>query len=474
MYRKLLSLLMFLFCVTPLLAQSSDTDLIAYFNDQLYVLDNNALVPYDSCTPDEEIVGQFIPLADGTGFLITTFPQIVSEALELFGSLGEAPYSPNLWLCDTTTNSLERIIAQPGGDAPFEGELPPIEAVMGEVVLSPDGRKLAWTELSFEDDSQSVVTFDLVTGETSAFLMDVPLAPFPAPPEVIAWTDSGLLLWMFVFDEITFFNIETLLVVDMEAETLVGEYEILNGGESDDFYNKRELVVMDDDIFYAIEFENEGWLLVDINTGDLIPASGRLALTVPDSEASIELQYEIDFEFNYVWEYALPDGEISVLRAYPPQRIALSPDGTEVAYADSTLHIADASGNVTEIANSDGFADDFAARLIWGNATLTFIELDEIELAPPAFCEGAPPIQVAEGDTARVIAPTVPNRIRSLPTTDGAILGEIPGGGEFIVRGGPECAQGYTWFQIEYNGIIGWTVEGRGDNYFIEPVSDLP
>lgn len=470
MYRKLLSLFILLLLTTPLLAQNNESDLIAYFNEQLYVLDGDALVPYDDCTPDEELVGQFIASPDGTRFIIRTLPNIVSEALELFGSLGEAPYSPNLWLCDTTNNSLERIIAHPGGDSAFEGELPPIESVRGSVVWSLDSTQLAWTALRLEDDSQSVVTLDLETGEMTEFVIDVPLAPFPAPPEVLAWTEDGLVLWVFVFDDITFFNIETLIVVNMEEETIVAEYEVLNGGENDDFYSQRELVLMDGKIFYALDFENQGWVLFDISTGEVMPVAGRLALTVPDSEASIELQYEIDFEYNYVWDYILPDGEMKILRAYPPQRIALSADGSEVAYADSTLHIVDANGNVSDIANSDGFADDFAARLIWGNRTLTFIELDETQLAPPASCEGAPPIQIVEGDTARVIAPTVPNRIRSLPTTAGAILGEVPGGGEFIIRGGPECADGYTWFQIEFNGIIGWTVEGSGGNYFIEPI----
>lgn len=470
MYRKLLSLFILLIIVTPLLAQNDDSDLVAYFNDQLYVLEDNALIPYDNCTPDEEIVGQFIPSPDGTGFLIRTLPNIISEALELFGSLGNAPYSPNLWFCDTTVDSLERILAHPGGDVAFEGELPPIEAVRGEVAWSPDASQLAWTELRLEDDSQSVVTFDLATGETTAFAIDVPLAPFPAPPEVLAWIDSELLLWVFVFDDLTFFNIETLVVVDMDTQSITASYEILNGGENDDFYRQRELVLIDGELFYALEFENQGWVLVDINSGEITPVSGRLALTVADSVASIELQYEIDFEYNYVWDYALSGGETTVLRAYPPQRIALSSNGSEVAYADATLHIIDANGTVTDIANSDGFADDFAARLIWGDGILTFIELDETELAPPASCDGAPAIQIAEGDRARVIEPTIPNRIRSLPTTGGAILGEIPGGTEFNVRSGPECADGYTWFQVEYNGIIGWTVEGAGENYFIEPI----
>jgi len=474
MLRKLLSLFVLLLLAIPLAAQDTSSDLIAYFNQQLYILEGDALVPYDTCMPDEEIVGQFRVSPDGNRILISTFPKIISEALALVGSLGDAPYGLNFWICDTTTDTLERIIVQPDADEAFAGEMPAISGVMSQVSWSPDGTQLGWTELRFEDSSQSVVTFDIATGETSSFVIDVPLAPFPAPPELIAWTDEGMLLWVFEFDEETFFNIETLVVVDSATQTISASHEILNGGETDDFYNQRELVHTPDGLKYAIEFQNQGWVLVDIATGEMTQTSGRLARAIPGNPESIELQYEIDFSYNYNWQFNNTESTETVLLAYPPYRIALSAAGTEVAYADSTLHIVDRNGTVRDIANSDGFADDFQAQLIWGASVLIFVELDETELAPPASCEGAPPIQLVVGDTGRVIAETIPNRIRSLPSTEGAIVGEIPGAGEFVVRGGPVCAEGYTWFQIEYNSIVGWTVEGTGENYFLEPVSALP
>lgn len=476
MYRKFLFLIILALFVVPLSAHETDNDLIAYFNEQLYIMENDALVEYDACVPDEEIIGQFIPSPDNTSFLIATFPKIISEALALFGSLGDSPLSANFWLCDTTTDSLERIIVQPGADDPFADSLPEMESIMGQISWSPDGTQLAWTELDFIESVQYIVIYDLETGETSEFEIDVPLAPFPGPADLVAWTDEGIILWVFEFNDDTFFNIETMFIIDVETQAITAEYEILNGGESDDFYVQRELVYARDGLYYAIEFQEQGWVLVDIATGEMIPTAGRLALISPNNAFSLELQYEIDFEYNYNWEIfdLSVDENPDILRAYPPERMAISGDGLHVAYADSTLHIYDQAGGVTDIANSDGFADDFQARLIWGSSVLTLVELDEAELAPPSSCQGAPQIRLAIGDIAIVLSPTVPNRIRSLPSTDGAIVGEIPGGFEFIVRDGPVCEDVYTWFLVEYEGVTGWTAEGTGQTYFVEPISDLP
>ena len=210
MYRKILILLLLAFFIVPLSAQEIDSDLIAYFNEQLYILDGDALIEYDACMPDEEILGQFIPSPDSSRFLIATYPKIISEALALIGSLGDAPIIPNYWLCDTTMDSLERIIVQPNADESFTDFLPELEFIMGRVAWSPDGTQLAWTKLDFINGEQFVVILDIETGEAAEYFVDLPLAPFPSPPDLVAWTEAGIALWVFEFDDDTFFNIETM------------------------------------------------------------------------------------------------------------------------------------------------------------------------------------------------------------------------------------------------------------------------
>jgi hypothetical protein len=86
-------------------------------------------------------------------------------------------------------------------------------------------------------------------------------------------------------------------------------------------------------------------------------------------------------------------------------------------------------------------------------------------------CPNLLPSRVSVGSTARV-TPGDPNRLRSDPTTSGAIMGEIPGGAEFYIFNGPICddAAGIVWWQVGYNNLIGWTAESQGDTYFVEPI----
>jgi hypothetical protein len=49
----------------------------------------------------------------------------------------------------------------------------------------------------------------------------------------------------------------------------------------------------------------------------------------------------------------------------------------------------------------------------------------------------------------------------------------IPGEASFNVINGPFCGvTGMVWWQLEYNGITGWTPEGTGDTYWVEPLVD--
>ncbi len=67
------------------------------------------------------------------------------------------------------------------------------------------------------------------------------------------------------------------------------------------------------------------------------------------------------------------------------------------------------------------------------------------------------------------ITPGEANRIRSLPSVSGRILGQVPALRIVEVLGEAECADGYLWREIAYNGIVGWTVETDGEEPFLIP-----
>ncbi len=83
-------------------------------------------------------------------------------------------------------------------------------------------------------------------------------------------------------------------------------------------------------------------------------------------------------------------------------------------------------------------------------------------------CQGVPPARLTVGGQGRV-TPGVPNKLRSAPSTSAEQIGAIPGGEVFNVVGGPQCADGYLWWQVTYNGQTGWTASGTGAEYWVEP-----
>jgi hypothetical protein len=89
-----------------------------------------------------------------------------------------------------------------------------------------------------------------------------------------------------------------------------------------------------------------------------------------------------------------------------------------------------------------------------------------------ANCPGSPsPSRLRTGIVARVTEGGLPSRLRSAPNTSGEVLASIPQLDEFMVVDGPECdEQQLRWWQVDYQGTVGWVAEGVGEEYYLEPV----
>ncbi len=93
--------------------------------------------------------------------------------------------------------------------------------------------------------------------------------------------------------------------------------------------------------------------------------------------------------------------------------------------------------------------------------------------AQSSYCYGALPTRLQVGGQGQV-TPGLPNILRSQPYRgyDSVVLGEIPAGGIFTIIGGPSCYDGMYWWQVNYNGTMGWTPEGsKYGVYWTEPVT---
>ena len=87
-------------------------------------------------------------------------------------------------------------------------------------------------------------------------------------------------------------------------------------------------------------------------------------------------------------------------------------------------------------------------------------------------CPGFLPSRLVVGQTGRV-TPGDPNNLRASASLQAQLVGQIPGSGAFTVISGPVCGENMAWWEVDYNGLRGWTAEGRGNAYWTEPVQAL-
>lgn len=99
-------------------------------------------------------------------------------------------------------------------------------------------------------------------------------------------------------------------------------------------------------------------------------------------------------------------------------------------------------------------------------------EEDTTPCPPPGEAGWLPP-RLAVRTQGRVVANGFPNNVRQLPGSSSQLIGEIPAGATFNIVDGPECStlDKLVWWQVDYNGVVGWTPEGQSPDYWLEPVN---
>jgi hypothetical protein len=118
---------------------------------------------------------------------------------------------------------------------------------------------------------------------------------------------------------------------------------------------------------------------------------------------------------------------------------------------------------------TDTIGDDPFAAIIWGPTAWRVRRDAELSADTPITCPGLLVSRLAAGGQGRVL-PGDPNNIRAGGYLDADQIGEIPTGGVFTVLSGPICADDMAWWWVDYDGLTGWTAEGQGKVYWLEPL----
>jgi WD40 repeat protein len=83
-------------------------------------------------------------------------------------------------------------------------------------------------------------------------------------------------------------------------------------------------------------------------------------------------------------------------------------------------------------------------------------------------CSTAPFPRLRAGITAQTSSGQS-NNVRDAAHADANRIGQIPPDSQFQVLSEATCADGYYWFQVDYQGLVGWTVEGAEGEYWLFP-----
>jgi len=133
---------------------------------------------------------------------------------------------------------------------------------------------------------------------------------------------------------------------------------------------------------------------------------------------------------------------------------------------------------IAQIIDDDWYSEEFFALtgpirsyFLSGSWRLTADEAEQKALSC-LFVDRAIVPRLSVGGRGQVaFTDGTPSRLRYAPGTLGSVAVSLPEGTAFTVVGGPECAQGYRWWQVQLaDGTTGWVAEGAPDEYWLEPL----
>jgi hypothetical protein len=155
----------------------------------------------------------------------------------------------------------------------------------------------------------------------------------------------------------------------------------------------------------------------------------------------------------------------------------VTPNLTETLEAELTaLHDRDLTLTATLWTNTPTHTPSMTVPPII-RATATVVEVASNTPQPTTVtlvdCPDAPPSRLYPGVEGYVLADdTRLVNVRRGAGTRSEIRDQMRIGETFTVMEGPECADGYAWYLVNYGGggLEGWIAEGDDANYFVAPV----
>jgi WD40 repeat protein len=323
-------LLAFLLAViSPVYAQSGPP-IILMANGDLWSWSEGDAVPQQLTHYGHNLDFDLSP--DGATIAYDSAAKIAVDAIQRVGGMSGAMPS-NIWLMDAATQQASRIADQPPDASFFSPPTPDKAWVRSTPVWSPDGTMVAWTDLSYPDDTNQLEIYDVASGTSRIVVSSLPAQGGVPVPMDFAWSQAGLIVHSVTMDSASNFN-DALLVYDPQGNLLVN-VPIPNRG--DVFFNGY-LPVMDGSApAVAVLYNNGEWQEILLPGGPMQPLNGQLemyAVAAPDT--SLSLRPVSNSTGTFSWLIVQADGtqigQVDVGTYLEWDKITLSPLGREVLF----------------------------------------------------------------------------------------------------------------------------------------------
>lgn len=379
---------------------------------------------------------------------------------------GGGAFATDLWLVDLNTGEHLLIAGQPA-----EVETASDEMVRSFPVWSPDGTQLAWVDGSEVGD---LTIYDIASGQTRVVaegLRQLGLVSNSVALE--GWSKAGIYKEHEIYDdqlnvvayEWHFYDPDTgaLTVIPVARADQGFTYYVDYGVGAFSPINERGAVLTQlDDV----------WTLTNLADNSVQTVTRAILRTVSENAPETSLRIlpaKQSEEDGYTWTVETADGATFMTSDLYPR---LSPDGSRVLIVDRS----GADHNVLVVHDpategSSGLIELpwIAERVIWGTTAYELAPAGDTVITSPTCEGGRLPFRLMRNGTAWV-NDTTPNNVRAEPSVSAEKVGEIAAGDWFKVVDGPHCANGITWWYVDYiAGIEGWTAEGVDAEYFLQP-----
>jgi hypothetical protein len=475
-------LLVFMLLTGMTSAQTNTSPLLITISGDIWAWDGTNAEPRQLTTGGYNSFLSVSP--DGTRVAYTKLPQMVVEALQREGGMGGGALPSNVWVMDIASGESTLLVDQPEGASFFTEGIPDLGVARSKPMWSADGSKIAWTEMEYPSNNQSLVVYDFATSSAQTIVTDLPVDAAVPTPKLMKWGQEGLYVWNFAMKENSTQNDISVNLYD-ETGTLLNSIPLV--GSEQRFTVNHILVSYNGKEYIGVQYNTGEWEIVDPLTGTSQPAPNTPQLSSTAApESSVNVEPTPAGDGTYTWQIVDANGApmqlLKVVSYVAEEDMAVSPDGAQVAFVDmnqggqTQVNVWQTGGIVA--VPSPAIDNFYISELAWGPQAWHIITGANPVPTPGVIdasaqnvvdCPGALPPRLLVGGQGRVL-PGGANNLRTSPSTSGDVSGQIPVGETFVVTTGPQCADGVVWWAVDYGGMSGWTAESQGSTYFLEPL----